>query len=178
MVEPLLASARQLLQPRAGDRLLDLYCGYGLFSHDLSDTCAEVVGVDVDRGSIQAARDQLRHSDPAGTVTFSCRDITPQALDRALPRSAPEAGRELVILDPPRQGTTPGVVPHVAARRPDAVLHIFCGIEVIPGALADWETGGYVAAGCIPLDMFPGTPNLETLVLLHRSSSGKRAAPS
>ena len=165
MVEPLLAAVRGLLEPRQGDRLLDLYCGYGLFSHDLSDTCAEVVGLDLDRGSIQAAVDQLRFSQPAGRVTFSCRDISPESLARALPPSAP-AGRELVVLDPPRLGTAPGVISHLAGRGPAAVVHIVCGIETIPGAIADWDRSGYAVAGCAPLEMFPGTPNLETLVLL------------
>ena len=103
------------------------------------------------------------------------RNENKSILERSLPRSAPEAGRELVILDPPRQGTAPGVVSHVAARRPHAVLHIFCGIESIPGALTDWQNGGYVVAGCTPLDMFPGTPNLETLVLLHPQARGRDA---
>ncbi|MFC1526294.1 methyltransferase domain-containing protein [Candidatus Latescibacterota bacterium] len=166
MVEPMLAAVRQLLQPRAGDGLLDLYCGYGLFSHDLSDTCTEVVGLDVDRGSIQSARDQLRFSHPAGRVTFSCGDISPESLDRSLPQ-LPDHGRELVVLDPPRQGTAPGVVSHLAARRPHAVVHVFCGIESIPAAAAEWKSGGYAIVSCTPLDMFPGTPNLETLILLH-----------
>jgi len=168
MVQPMLAAVRGLLKPRQGDRLLDLYCGYGLFSHDLSDTCAEVIGLDLDRDSIQSARDQLRFSRPVGRVTFSCRDISAESLGQALPQAAPAApaSRELVILDPPRQDTPPGVISHLARRRPEAVVHIFCGIETIPAAIADWDRCGYAISRCAPLDMFPGTPNLEVLVLL------------
>jgi tRNA/tmRNA/rRNA uracil-C5-methylase (TrmA/RlmC/RlmD family) len=165
MVAPMLARVRQLLEPQDGDRLLDLYCGYGLFSHDLSDTCTEIMGLDLDRASIQAAVDQLRFSQPAGRVSFCCRDISPESLAPSLPREAP-AGRELMLLDPPRQGTASGVIAHLAQRRPAAVVHIFCGIETIPSALASWGKNGYSVASCAPLDMFPGTPSLETLVLL------------
>ena len=167
MVGAMLAAVRQLLQPRAGDRLLDLYCGYGLFSHDLSDTCAEVVGLDLDRGSIQAAKDQLRFSRPVGRVSFFCRDISPDSLDQALAHPpGPDHGRELVVLDPPRQGPGPGVISHLAGRKPDAAVHIFCGIDSIPAAIEDWNSHGYDIAGCTPLDMFPGTHNMEILILL------------
>lgn len=171
MVEPMLAVVRRLMQPREGDRLLDLYCGYGLFASDFSDTCAEVIGLDVDRDSIRSGRDHLQHNPPAGQVSLSCRDITAESLERALPHAAPSApgGRELVILDPPRQGAPPEVLHQLARRRPAAVAHIFCAIEGIPAALAEWRRGGYEVDDCVPLDMFPGTPNLETIVALRPS---------
>lgn len=162
MVEPMLAAVRALLQPEPGDRLLDLYCGYGLFSFDLSDACGEVFGVDVDRGAIEAAVDHLRHDRPRGRVTFSQRDISADSLAGCLPSPG---GRELVILDPPRGGTDPGVVSCLAARRPLRVVHISCGVEVIPEAVGAWERNGYSVTHCAPLDMFAGTPNLEALLL-------------
>ena len=162
IIEPLLAAVRSLLQPGPGDRLLDLYCGYGLFAHHLADTCAEVFGVDIDRGAIDAAVDHLRHDRPRGRVTFSRRDISAQTLAVCLP--AP-GGRELVILDPPRRGTGPDVIDCLASRRPLRVAHIFCGIDLIPEAVASWKRCGYGVTRCLPLDMFAGTPNLEALLL-------------
>jgi len=129
---------------------------------------AEVVGLDVDRSSIQSGLDHLRHNPAAGRVSLSCRAISPDSLARYLPQAPPAAsgGRELVVLDPPRQGTPAGVIGLLARRRPAAVVHIFCGLEALPPALAEWESGGYRPATCVPLDMFAGTANLETLVLL------------
>jgi hypothetical protein len=46
------------------------------------------------------------------------------------------------------------------------VLHVFCGTDEIPGELKQWERAGYAASAIRPLDLFPGTPNIETLVLL------------
>jgi len=168
MVEPLLATVRQLLEPRPGDRLLDLYCGYGLFSLALAGSCAEVVGLDLDRAAIRAAADQLRHGGLTGRVTFSRRDISSGSLARALPAGPPSTpgGRELALLDPPRQGTDPGVPACLAARGPAAAVHIFCGIEALPPALSAWAAAGYEVARSAPLDMFAGTPALEIPVLL------------
>ena len=162
MIEPMLAALRSRLKPEAGDRLLDLYCGYGLFAHQLADTCAEVIGVDVDRDAIDAAIDHLRHAPPRGRVTFSCRDISAATLEACLP--AP-GKREVVILDPPKRGTGPDVIDCLASRRPLRVMHIFCGVEVIPEAVAEWQQHGYGMTSCLPLDMFAGTPNLEALLL-------------
>lgn len=175
MIGPMLACVRGLLRPQAGDRLLDLYCGYGLFAHDLADICSEAIGLDVDREAVEAAVEHLRHEQPKGHVTFLRRDISAENLDQCLPDLG---GRELVILDPPRHGTTPGVIDHIATRRPERVLHLFCGVEALPEATAVWKRCGYDIVSCRPLDMFAGTPNLEALVLLEpKRSPPHRAGP-
>jgi tRNA/tmRNA/rRNA uracil-C5-methylase (TrmA/RlmC/RlmD family) len=71
-------------------------------------------------------------------------------------------------LDPPRKGTEPGVIRALAMRKPVRVLHIFCGTDEIPGALAEWERYGYRVKEVLPMDLFPGTPHLETLVALEK----------
>jgi tRNA/tmRNA/rRNA uracil-C5-methylase (TrmA/RlmC/RlmD family) len=80
-------------------------------------------------------------------------------VDRLLPGSH-------VILDPPRGGTAAGVLEQIAARRPEAVLHIFCQADIIAGELARWNAAGYRVHRCAPFDMFPGTPGIETMILL------------
>lgn len=163
MVEPMLGTVAQLLQPRPHDCLLDLYCGYGLFARALGPSCAQVVGLDADREAIQSAVDGARH-DPAGSrITFLRRRITPQALSRSLP--APDAP-ELIILDPPRQGVDAGIISTLARRRPRRVLHLCCGIETVPGVLRQWANSGFQLAQCAPLDMFAGTDSVELLLLL------------
>ena len=169
MIAPMLASVRDLLQPDAGDRLLDLYCGFGLFANDLADTCGQVIGVDIDREAIDAAIEHLRHEDHAGRVTFLRRDISAESLAACLP--AP--GRERVVLDPPRHGADPGVIACLATRRPLRVVHISCGVETLPDAVAGWQRGGYDVVRCLPLDMFAGTPNLEVLLLFEAGAHAK-----
>jgi tRNA/tmRNA/rRNA uracil-C5-methylase (TrmA/RlmC/RlmD family) len=71
-----------------------------------------------------------------------------------------------VILDPPRGGTGPGVVERIALRRPGAVLHIFCNADIIGEELSRWTSNGYDVCRATPIDMFPGTSDIETMVLL------------
>jgi 23S rRNA (uracil1939-C5)-methyltransferase len=158
----MLASAEEFLQPRRDAALYDLYCGYGLFALSLAARYARVTGIEMSHPSIDSAMQNARRF-RAANVRFVRSAIdggtTGALVDRLLPGSH-------VILDPPRGGTAAGVVEQIAARRPEAVLHIFCQADIIAGELARWSAAGYRIHRCTPFDMFPGTPGIETMVLL------------
>jgi tRNA/tmRNA/rRNA uracil-C5-methylase (TrmA/RlmC/RlmD family) len=71
-----------------------------------------------------------------------------------------------VILDPPRRGTSKGVIEAVAARTPSRVLHVFCNPDVLATELQRWFVCGYDILRVVPFDLFPGTDEIETMVLL------------
>jgi tRNA/tmRNA/rRNA uracil-C5-methylase (TrmA/RlmC/RlmD family) len=71
-----------------------------------------------------------------------------------------------VVLDPPRQGCAPGVIPPIAWRRPEVALHLCCGVDQIPRQLDEWRACGYRPARIVPLDLFAGTAGLEVAVEL------------
>jgi hypothetical protein len=156
---------RSLLAPLAGCDLLDLYCGYGLFSFTAGREAAQVVGVDLDGPAIEAARASAEHLGVAGRVRFLAGRIDGRFLAGQL---RPSRSREVVLLDPPRQGTAPDVVPAIAARAPLRVVHICCGTDEIPREVAAWLRVGFSVTSAVPLDLFAGTASLETLLLLSR----------
>ncbi len=167
----MLETVRHLLAGEGQPRLLDLYCGYGLFTHLLRARYREIIAIDASAAAVRAGRDQLESLAPpppqAGhaRVTFKPMAISRNSLDSALPPPlAP--GEEDVILDPPRRGAEGAVIRSIARRRPGRVLHLFCASEEIPAALREWQRSGYHVRRIVPLDMFAGTPQLETLVLL------------
>jgi tRNA/tmRNA/rRNA uracil-C5-methylase (TrmA/RlmC/RlmD family) len=51
-------------------------------------------------------------------------------------------------------------------RRPGTILHLFCNIDLLPGEITRWKGGGYRVVRGVPFDMFPGTPEVELMVLL------------
>ena len=172
MVEVMLEQARKLLEPDSKQSLLDLYCGYGLFSHYLGRDYRQVLGIDIEGPSIRAATANCRAN--PGRTRFIARRISAEVLDEVLDSSvSPQA----VLLDPPRQGPGEGVISALASRRPDRVLHIFCGVDQIPVSLKEWEKNGYMARRIVPLDMFPGSINLEVLVLLTPVTEDQRTEP-
>lgn len=173
--DTLLATSDALLAHEFNSRLVDLYCGYGFFSCYLADSFTEITGVDFSGASVDCARENIKSLEPEAKWTFHAKKIE----GRTLPRILPAHGTpEYVILDPPRNGTAPGVIEAVAARNPVLALHIFCGVENIPSELARWNRSGYQPVQCVPLDMFPGTPDIEVMVLLKKIQSVKTPSRS
>jgi tRNA/tmRNA/rRNA uracil-C5-methylase (TrmA/RlmC/RlmD family) len=158
-----LEKAHQLLKARPEQRLIDLYCGYGLFSLGLAGAYREVWGIDASGMSIQAAQ-SMASSEKEMRCQFRSGRIQARNLDKLLPEpdvSTPEA----LLLDPPKQGTDPGVIRTLASRAPVRVLHIFCDMDALAKEVNQWRKSGYMVAKVVPLDMYPGTDNLEVMVL-------------
>ncbi|MDD5563077.1 MAG: RsmD family RNA methyltransferase [Thermoanaerobaculaceae bacterium] len=175
MLGTMTAAARALLAPLGGCALLDLYCGYGLFTLTAGREAAEAVGVDLDGPAVAAARANALHLRSADRVRFLAGRVDAAFLaGRLRPTRAPE----VVFLDPPRQGTQPGVAAALAARRPLRVVHVCCGSDEIPREVAAWARAGYALRKAVPLDLFAGTANLETLLLLDPGAAPVPGFPS
>lgn len=162
MVPRLLGTAGELLAPDPAQRLIDLYCGYGVFALYLAPRYHHVVGVELDPQAIESARDNAVQAGLRRRPEFIASRITRQSLPAILP--PPGTRPEALLLDPPRQGTEPGVIGVLAARRPDVVVQACCGTGEIPGQVEEWRGHGWQPERIVPLDMFPGTPNLEVLI--------------
>lgn len=163
MIPSFLAEAGRMLQPNEDYHFFDLYCGYGLFTLFFSDFGAACTGIDIEGESIISANTNASFYSPGGKIRFISRDISGESLMEILPS---KIRNERFLLDPPRQGTGKGVIKIIAERKPIRVLHIFCGIEEIKRETAEWYRYGYNIKEIQPLDMFPGTPNMEVFVLL------------
>lgn len=167
MCETFADMALSLLKPEPGASVIDLYCGYGLLAlrAAMDVNVNTVTGMDWEGPSIRSAVSNAEHLFPAKDIRFLAGAVTPDAIKERLPLPAK---KEYVILDPPRQGASAGVLEAIASRRPAKILHIFCGTDTISSALHHWHANGYDVKQVRVLDMFPGSANVETLVLLER----------
>lgn len=184
MLGAMVETAAALLGPLRGHTLLDLFCGYGLFSLTAGREASRVVGVDYDAAAIEAARGNAERLRAAGRMRFLAGRIDGEFLARRIDgavtgglagsgrrsRFATEPARsrppEAVLLDPPRKGTAEGVAETIAARAPRRIVHICCGTDEIPREIAAWARVGYRVQRVAPLDLFAGTLGLETMLLL------------
>ena len=165
MVPHMVELAGSMLKLNSDDHLLDLYCGYGLFSHTLGKQCAKVTGYELSSDAINSAREISKRLGTQSKMRFFSEKIDARLVREKISFSKQ---RELILLDPPRKGCEPGVIEELAARNPQRVLHIFCGTDVIPSEIKQWQKSGYQTKIIQPIDMFPGTPNLETMILLEK----------
>ncbi len=160
-----LEKALALLKPSPEYRLIDLYSGFGFFTFYLGPKFKQAFGIDLGATSIDSAK-KMAAKNPKSNCQFRSGRIQVENLDNLLPALQSKIP-EMVLLDPPRQGTEPGVIAAIAARRPKRVLHIFCDLDTIPKEISEWRNNGCEVSEIAPLDMFPGTDNLEVMVLLN-----------
>lgn len=164
-IHNLIKAASRLLSLSKEDHFLDLYCGYGLFSFALGEAAKSVLGVEWEGLSIESAKASAKFLKK--NYRFVAGKIDEMFVQTRLPRPIP-GEPEKILLDPPRKGCEPGVIHALAMRKPIRVCHIFCGTDEIPASLKEWERYGYRVREVQPLDLFPGTPHLETIVMLER----------
>lgn len=168
MLPLLVEKVSKLVAPGPDSRLLDLFSGYGLFSHALFDRVGEIIGVDFEGPAIEAAKDNARRLGYIKKAMFISGRVSASLIEKRIP--PPLGGPEIALLDPPRQGLEKGVAQALAARRPARVVHVFCGTDRLPVEIPQWRRSGYRVARTVPLDLFPGSANIETLVLLEPES--------
>jgi 23S rRNA (uracil1939-C5)-methyltransferase len=145
-------------------RVLDLYCGSGLFSLPLAAAGARVTGIEENRQAIQDAKMNVRlNKIPDSRVRFIAARVE-DALERV--------GRErweAVILDPPRQGCPKPVLTAVFEQiAPERAVYVSCNAESLATELPIILNAGYRAERIEAVDMFPHTDHIETAVRLMR----------
>jgi tRNA/tmRNA/rRNA uracil-C5-methylase (TrmA/RlmC/RlmD family) len=162
MVPRLLTAVKELLCPAPTEHLVDLYCGYGLFTHFLASSYAHAAGLDAAPESIEAAQHNARFFPPGNRVAFRVSRIEGEGVVHQLPR--PDEHAEALLADPPRAGMPTPVIAALAGRAPAKVVQACCGIDEVPRQILAWQASGYRLTGVVPLDLFAGTPHLETLL--------------
>jgi len=145
-------------------RVLDLYCGSGLFSLHIAKSGAAVTAIEENRQAIADAEANLRlNRMPPGQVRFVAARV-----EDALARAAKESW-DAVVLDPPRQGCPPAVISGVFERlRPPRAVYVSCNPDALAKELPVILKAGYRATRVQPVDMFPHTDHIETVVSLAR----------
>ena len=73
---------------------------------------------------------------------------------------------DVVFLDPPRAGSTPECIAAVNKMKPRRVVYVSCDPETLARDVAAFTRLGWRAAKFCPVDLFPQTKHVETVVLL------------
>ena len=148
---------------RREDSVLELFCGMGNFSIPLAARVASFHGIEGQGSAIRSAR----HNSMNAGLTTATFEKAP--IHEACRRLAGE-GRvfDCVILDPPRQGV-PGLARELAALTGRNLVYISCDPATLCRDLSALTEAGLAILDIQPLDMFPQTHHIETLVLLEKN---------
>lgn len=146
---------------QVGGRLLDLYCGAGAFTLPLARTAVEVVGVEEYAGAVADARRSaaVNHISNVRFVVGRAEVVLDQL-----------AGDfDAIVLDPPRRGCHPRVRQALLVRAPRRIVYVSCHPATLARDLHTLIGGGYTVERVMPVDLFPQTPHVESVVVLVRS---------
>jgi 23S rRNA (uracil1939-C5)-methyltransferase len=149
-----------------GATVLDLYAGAGLFALPLARMGHEVVAIERHPGAVADGMASMRLSRlPPERCRFITRSV--EAAARAIGRKLPAA--DSVILDPPREGCEASVLNGVfRGRSPATAVYVSCDPTSLARDLGRITSHGYQVHSMQPVDMFPHTPHVETVVVLER----------
>jgi 23S rRNA (uracil1939-C5)-methyltransferase len=147
--------------------VLDLYAGAGLFALPLALRGHIVVAVEENRAAVADGEASMRlNRIPESRCRFIAQPVE-KALDRGR-RSLPQ-NFDAVVLDPPREGCESSVIDSLlAGRELSKVVYVSCDPESLARDLANMTSCGYAIDSIQPVDMFPHTPHIETVVVLNR----------
>jgi 23S rRNA (uracil1939-C5)-methyltransferase len=149
--------------PRSAS-VLDLYAGAGLFALPLAKRGHAVTAIEANAVAVADGEASLRLNRVPGE---RCRFIA-RPVSAAIRRIA---AADAVVLDPPRQGCDALVLDEVFGRiRPATAVYVSCNPETLARDLARAVAHGYDVGSIQPVDMFPHTPHIETVVVLTRRS--------
>jgi 23S rRNA (uracil1939-C5)-methyltransferase len=148
---------------RAGDSVLDLFCGMGNFSIPVACRTASLLGIEGQGSAVRSARANSTKAGLANTIFEkgpihdACRRLARQ-------------GRvfDFVILDPPRQGV-PDLASELAALTGRNLVYISCDPATLFRDLFALTRHGLAIRHIQPVDMFPQTHHIETVVLLEKN---------
>ena len=148
----------EALRPQGSERLLDLYCGVGLFGLALAGRVEEVLGVE---SAPWAIADAVANAEALDNVSFA-----EGLAEDALPEI--EGVFDLAVVDPPRGGIHPAALQTLIERKPGRIAYVSCEPTTLARDCAALTNAGYTLRWAQPVDMFPQTYHIETVAFLSR----------
>jgi len=145
------------LDPQPDDRVVDAYCGFGVYGRAAARRGARAVGIELDPEAVAMGRAR-----PVDGF-----ELDEGAVELRLPGALPA---DRVILNPPRGGVAPGVMEALAASPPRRLVYVSCDPATLARDLRRLGPGFRVTR-IQAVDLFPQTSHVETVVTLDHDPS-------
>ena len=148
------------------ETVIDAYCGTGTIGLIASKSAKQVIGVELNKDAIRDAITNAKRND-IHNVRFFHQDAGEFMVEMA------EKGQQadVVIMDPPRTGSDEAFLSSVIKLAPKRVVYVSCGPESLARDLKYLTHHGYRMKECTPVDMFPFTRHVESVVLLSQQKA-------
>lgn len=161
--EKLYQKALELADLKGKERVIDAYCGTGTIGIIASKTAKEVIGVELNQDAVRDAVTNAKRNQ-CNNIQFYCQDA-----GRFLVEMAEQKEKaDVVIMDPPRSGSTEEFMDCVAKLAPEKVVYISCGPDTMVRDLKYFKKLDYIGKKVFGFDLFPFTKHTECVILLSK----------
>jgi 23S rRNA (uracil1939-C5)-methyltransferase len=142
-----------------GESVLDLYCGTGTIGIYLSENAGEVLGMELVDSALADAENNCRINNVS-----NCRFVGGDIKDAL---SHVDSRPDVMVIDPPRVGMHKDVLKQVMEMAPERIVYVSCNPATLARDLSVMQDR-YAIGTVQPVDMFPHTYHIETVVCLDR----------
>ena len=172
--EVLYDEAIRLAGLTGAETVIDAYCGTGTIGLVAAKRgAARVIGVDAVEAAIHDARGNARHNG-IENAEFVAADATQFMEELAASGERPEP--LVLLMDPPRAGSTSAFLAAACELAPERIVYISCNPATQARDVRQLTESGYTVRAIRPVDMFPHTDHVESIVMLEKKSVSAPAA--
>ena len=144
--------------------LMDLYCGTGTIGLSMASKAKKLCGIEIVAAAVECAKENAKRNG-IENAEFFCADAGDS---QTILDCAGGARPDVVVIDPPRKGSTRQLVQCLAALNVPKVVYVSCNADTLARDCVWFKESGYEIGVVQPVDMFPRTGHVESVVCLTR----------
>ena len=151
----------------------DLYCGIGTISLFLAQNAKQVYGVEIVPQAIDDARNNAKINDITNAEFYvgKAEEVLPEYYREYQESHGGEAAHaDVIVVDPPRKGCEESLLQTIVDMQPEKVVYVSCDSATLARDVKFLRESGYELKKITPVDQFPNTVHVETVVLLSRKT--------
>ena len=159
--EKLYSTAIDYAELTGEETVIDAYCGIGTIGIIAAQKAKEVIAVEVNKDAVFDAKNNAKRNNTQN-IKFYCDDAGKFMTNMA----ADGKSADVVFMDPPRAGSDEAFLSSVVTLNPKRIVYVSCNPETQERDLKYLIRNGYKVKKIQPVDMFPHTNHVETVVQL------------
>lgn len=155
----------EYLNLKGHETVVDLYCGIGTIAIYISKYAKKVYGVEIVKDAIEDAKEnmKLNNIDNVEFIQGKSEDMLPMLISKGINIDA-------LVVDPPRKGLDKSLINSIVKANPQKIVYVSCNPSTLARDLGYLAEKGYEVKEVQPVDMFPFTTHVETIVSLQREN--------
>jgi 23S rRNA (uracil1939-C5)-methyltransferase len=159
--EKIYYKAIEYAKPSMRKKMVDAYCGTGTIGLVMSKKAKEVIGIELNPDAIKDAVTNAKKNN-SKNIKFYNEDATEFMLKLA----SKDERIDVVVMDPPRSGSTSEFIDAAAKLSPGRIVYVSCNPETLERDLSYFAKKNYKVKEMTPYDQFPFTKHIEVVSVL------------